>query len=359
MMKSTYRSQHGLTILEVLVVLLVLVMLTGLALPAITATTCDKFKNVSIRNLQSLHFAHTLYALDWNDRQVTWARDDLGAFDGDVQAYNRAHGCKDPFDPGCQPPVVAGVDCGGTLQAFDFPQGAWAVQPINFPGPPNQSQSVAGLGSFRVPNARPFHEYVNGRFFDPTFYAPKDAPVFEQVLPLFEQDCEFVAEGADLVLSSSYVLSPAAMFHPSVLSLDPGTGLFWRAPWEFAQGYESPSVSQARYPDRKSRMIEHNWLQNPAEPCNPSFAGCVPYFFNHSSFSVPMTLFYDGHVNGLSPSEAIRSEHRVFAQTGNRLWTRDTPFGANGYFVENAYDFAQTSFHILTIDGILGRDTLE
>ena len=41
------------------------------------------------------------------------------------------------------------------------------------------------------------------------------------------------------------------------------------------------------------------------------------------------------------------------------LRTRDTPFGQDGYCVNDGYDFARTSFHILTVDGILGRDTLE
>ena len=40
------------------------------------------------------------------------------------------------------------------------------------------------------------------------------------------------------------------------------------------------------------------------------------------------------------------------------LWTRDTPFGPNGYLIAEGYDFADTSFHILTIEGVRGRDTM-
>lgn len=356
-MKNTRRTRRGLTVLEILVTLLVLVVLTSVALPALTGATCDELKNVSIRNLMTLNFAHMLYAADWNDRQVTWARDDLGVFGGDPVQYNVAHGCADPFDPGCQPPVVLGLDCDGTLHAYDLPQGAWAVQPINFPGPPNQSSAFDGIGSFRFPNARPFHDYVNGRVQDPVFYAPKDATVIEAVADCLDSKCEF--DPACSPGWSSYALSPAAMFNPEVLSFNEPTHLYWRAPWDFAEGYESPSVSQAKYPAQKTRMIEHSWLQNPASPCNPDFSGCVPYYFNLAYHSVPMTLFYDGSVDGLSVSEAMRSEARVLVQADTPLWSRDTPFGSDGYFVSNGFDFSETSYHILTVDGIRGRDTLE
>ena len=106
-------------------------------------------------------------------------------------------------------------------------------------------------------------------------------------------------------------------------------------------------------------MIEHSWLQNPATPCNPSFTGCEPYYFNHAYHSVPMTLFYDGSIDSLSVSEAIRSEARLLIQTQQPLWSRDTPSGTVGYFTDTSFDFAQTSYHILTVDGIRGRDTLE
>jgi hypothetical protein len=152
------------------------------------------------------------------------------------------------------------------------------------------------------------------------------------------------------------------MFHPDVLSANPDTGgQYWRPPWVFDEGYQSPTVSQAQYPSRKTRMLEHSWIQDPAEWCNEAFVGCEPYYFNHSYFSIPMTLFFDGHVGGLSASEAMRSDARMRAQTGGTasLWSRDTPFGEAGYLMFDGYDIAHTSYHILTVDGIRGRDTLE
>jgi len=58
-------------------------------------------------------------------------------------------------------------------------------------------------------------------------------------------------------------------------------------------------------------MLEHHWLQQRRSECNPGFVGgtydgCEPYYFNHSWESVPVTVFYDGHVGGLGVREAAR-----------------------------------------------------
>jgi type II secretory pathway pseudopilin PulG len=162
-MKPMTHPTRGHTLVELLAVLLVLVVLMGFTFPILNAMTCDDMKAVSIRNLQTLHHAQVMYAADWDGRQVTFARDDLGAYNGDPVAYNVAHDCQSPFDKGCQPPVVAGLDCGGTLWAYDLPGGSPAIQPIGFPGGPG----LEAWGSFRMPNTRPLHDYVNGRYHDP------------------------------------------------------------------------------------------------------------------------------------------------------------------------------------------------
>ena len=41
------------------------------------------------------------------------------------------------------------------------------------------------------------------------------------------------------------------------------------------------------------------------------------------------------------------------------LWSKDTPWDDDGYLIQYGYDEAETSFHILTTDGIRGRDILE
>jgi hypothetical protein len=76
--------------------------------------------------------------------------------------------------------------------------------------------------------------------------------------------------------------------------------------------------------------------------------------------SLPVTLFYDGSVRLMGILEAMSSDRRTARQNSDQagLWTRDTSFGTAGYFIEDAYDFAATSYHILTIDGVRGRDTI-
>ncbi len=61
--------------------------------------------------------------------------------------------------------------------------------------------------------------------------------------------------------------------------------------------------------------------------------------------------------------EAMSSDRRNIRQpggedTGVGLWTRDTSFLAEGLFIEETYDFVDTSYHILTTEGARGRDTV-
>ncbi|MHC4127206.1 MAG: hypothetical protein ACYSUR_07045 [Planctomycetota bacterium] len=73
---------------------------------------------------------------------------------------------------------------------------------------------------------------------------------------------------------------------------------------------------------------------------------------------MPATLFYDGSVRIMSVLEAMSSDRRHEQQAGYGLWTRDTTFLEDGYLIADGYDFAATSFHILTTEGVRGRDTL-
>jgi hypothetical protein len=166
---------------------------------------------------------------------------------------------------------------------------------------------------------------------------------------------------------SSYCFSPAAMFNPQVLeNLGEDQQGGYKSPGSLPAGFRAPGVSQARYPDLKTRMIEHSWLQNRRGPeCNPNFQpgdwdGCEPYYFVHSVDSSPVTLFFDGHIGTIGVNQALRADERMRVQTGSPdwgLWSKDTPMGANGYFHDASFDTGQrASFHILTTDGILGRD---
>jgi hypothetical protein len=73
-----------------------------------------------------------------------------------------------------------------------------------------------------------------------------------------------------------------------------------------------------------------------------------------------VTLFYDGSVRLLPNSEVQSADFQILGQTGgvDGIWHRGTTFGADGYLIADGYDIVQLSHHVLTTDGILGRDTL-
>ena len=128
-------------------------------------------------------------------------------------------------------------------------------------------------------------------------------------------------------------------------------------------GYRSPAVGMATYPDLKTRMLEHSWLQNAESAVNSNFAGGnEPWYFNHGYNSAPATLFFDGHVSIMGVGDAMESDARAkatapagFSEKG--LWHRGTPMGT--YFGGQSYDFlVNTSYHVFTTDGIQGRDTI-
>ncbi len=97
---SANRRVAGLTILELLATLLVVAAALAVAVPTIAGAKGDAGVQQSIDNLRTLGMAHVLYAADWDMRQVTWVKDDLGEFGGNVVAYNSAAGgCNIQFPP--------------------------------------------------------------------------------------------------------------------------------------------------------------------------------------------------------------------------------------------------------------------
>ncbi len=352
----------GLTLIDLAATLLVLAAVLAVAVPTIAGARGDAGVQQSIANLKALGAAHVLYAMDWDLRQVTWVKDDLGAFEGDPSVYNSVNGpCVGwPSPPQCQPPAVAGFDCEGIGPYAYWPNlsNAILLQPMNFPGSPEGCDGCAAWGTFRIPNLKSLHDYVNGRYHDPVYYAPNDHAIFDPLVPCMEQDCEFVSDAECNPGWSSYAMSPAAMFHHDVLRSNAAGG--WQAPWTIAHGYQGPGLFQASYPHVKTLMIEHSWVQGPPALCNPVLPGCEPYYFNQGIDSMPVALFYDLSVRLLRNADVLAADQKILQQTGgvDGLWHRGTSFGANGYLIDQGFDQSPLSHHILTTDGILGRDTL-
>jgi type II secretory pathway pseudopilin PulG len=375
----TRPSRNAFTIVEMLVVIGIITILMGLLLPAVNNARNQAKLTQSQSNLRQLATAHANYAAAWNGRQYTAVNDAMASY-GDSPS-GAATVYRTENDEEWHQPLMLGW---GSRQADDQfvafhiaigrPESADLLAPMVFDS--DSRPDRIGFGWYRIPNAAPLAEYLSGRFYDPVFYAPKDTIVWSILQRALDSPEEYVdTERLGSFCWSSYSMSPAALFNPNVLA-NPENGGF-KDPWSLAAGLRCPSYSQARYPELKTHMLEHHWLQNKRGPeCNPNtgsvaglegrYDGCDPYFFNHGQESSPVTLFYDGHVGSLGVRTAIRADSRVRAQTQNEnwgLWSNDTPFGPYGFFGEAAFfePSAQdppTSFHILTTEGILGRDKL-
>ncbi|MHC5003709.1 MAG: type II secretion system protein [Planctomycetota bacterium] len=355
-------ASRAFTIVELLVVVSIIALLIGILLPAIGKARDQAKLTQSQSNLRNLGVAHNTYAGEWNGRHFTICDDNLSRYgSGPSQAMTNYQSQNGNAHPG----LLLGWGFGGGLWGYYFgdPSDNNAIlQPISFGGPVDGDDvgDNYGFGWFRMPNAKAFSQYLNGRFYDKVFYAPKDTMAWEAVQGYLESPGEFsYIDG--VVVMSSYCLSPAALFSPDVFR--PATEGGFQNPWELNSGFRCPSMGMARYPDLKTHMLEHHWLQQRRIECNQAlvghnFDGCEPYYFNHSWESVPVTLFYDGHVEGVGVREAEAADTRHQVQAGYGLWSRDTPFGGDGYFIDIGYDFASTSFHILTTEGIRGRDKL-
>ncbi|MFM1833584.1 MAG: hypothetical protein RLZZ461_1900 [Planctomycetota bacterium] len=373
------RRHQGFTIVELLVVVSIIALLIAILLPAIGKARNAARQTQSAGNLRNLAVANGTYAADWQDRQFTGCPDDLGLVGGDPLRYNAEVGCMGQLLAGYdQNGSLFGAWCGGGMCPSDIAGDSltWSLtfhllyQPLsyNVPNPP------LIFGGFRTPNNKSFNSYVGNRFYDPIFWAPKDVIPLRLAEPFFEHPEEFrVPENADEVgriVWSSYVWSPSAMFHPEVHS-----HCGWRNPKTFPAAYRSPAVGQCRFPDIKTRMLEHHWLQHNESDRNPMFDGEDPsWMFNQGYNSAPVTMFFDGHVATKGVREAMDADARArnlnqqsSICTGCQpqgdcqygLWNRDTQYGANGYYGDTSYDtLVNTSYHILTTDGIAGRDFL-
>jgi len=366
--------RRAFTIIELLVVVSIIALLIAILLPAISKARDQARLTGSLANLRNLSVAHGSYQSEWNDRQFTLINDSIANFGNTPDAAFPAYATQTGGEQ--HPGVMLGWgyerNMNGVPLDYKFfewpmsgghPETRGMIQPIVFS---SAAWSGKYFGSWRLINCAQFHHYVGGRWYDPTFFAPKDTNVisFVQKKGCWDDPGEFCATSASMLVLAkplwcTYVLSPAAMFVPEVFRPQDEGG--FQNPWSVPGAFRCPSAGACRYPSLKTHMLEHHWLQNRRVDCNPTFApgtydGCEPYYFNHAWESAPATLFYDGHVETADVRSAQRADGRQTAQTGNGLWHRGTPFGADGYHIGAGYDQANTSYHVLTIDGIFGRD---
>ncbi len=358
-------ASRAFTIVELLVVVSIIALLIALLLPAIQKGRDKALITQSVSNLKNLASACDTYSADWADRQFTVTPDDAGLVNG-CSAYLTQIACPPQQILGWEGGSIWGYFIGNTGKCaqYGWPEACynWIVfTPFQF-GTAGNPGGGTGFGSFRIPGVKAFHTYVGGRFYDPTFYAPKDVVALNNIEKYFQGAAEFAYDGTNYE-DSSYCFSPAAMLDPAVLGSGLSTSPSLSAPdylnpasGTMPAAYRSPSVARCKYPALKTRMIEHNWLQNtPDVLINPGFGGGkTAWFFNHGYNSAPACTFFDGHTELVQCQRAQQAEQRA-----GKLWSRLTPMGSEGYYGAQSYDFlVNTSFHILTRFGIEGRDVL-
>ncbi len=355
------QKNRGFTIIELLVVVSIIALLVGILLPAIGKARDQAQLTKSQANIKNLGTAGATYGAEWNDRQITYVNDQFSTYGANAPAAFAGYQTKVGYG---HPYMILGY-AQGVIWVFALSD--TTICPANF------ATTATKFGTFRIPNGRQFSSYLNGRFYDPVFYAPKDTAVMASVERWFDFPDEYVPSSSTNGQKwSSYCFSPAAMVSPDVLSLNQTTNQFYTNPWSLPAGWRSPAFSQATYPDLKTNIIEHHWLQNRKKTCNPYFAsgpydGCQPPFFNGGWESAPVALFYDGHIGQGGQRDSVEANHRVAIQNGRPndggLFSIHTAWGggyadvsSGGYYMDACLDWTSTSYHVLTIDGIKGRD---
>lgn len=349
--RSAPDRRRGITRADVVAAGLSATVLLAVALPVLGRVDTDSGESRSLANLRILAAAHEAYSQTFAGKQFGVMPEDAGTVGGNCSTYLSTIACPPQLLLG-QAPSGAwwGYFLGSGLCAqYSYPGSCsnWVVyKPMEFTG------VNAGFGSFRLGNAVAFNAFVDGRFYSDTFYSPNDRLAYHRSARFRDEGVQFDSEGGQIAYSS-YCLSPAAMYNPEVLANANGG---YRNPNSFAEGYNSPTVSQCLHPDLKTRMIEHNWNVG-----SPSFteASGNEWIFNYSSLASPSGFFFDGHIGRIRNAQAIADDEALFQASGARLWSRTTPFGTAGYGAwQSSPEAVRTSHTILTLDGILGRDLL-
>lgn len=354
-------GKFGFTILETAIAAAVLVTLLAAVLPMLGSGTYRSGMMVSANNLRRIADGCGAYEATWNGRQWSKTNDAMGHYNG----------CSDYRNSACPPALVLGTDASEGLWGYWVPGigpgcqtypgncGNWvALMPMVIGGTTGAVNGFAtGFGSWTLINARGLREYISTRFYDPVFYSPNDELVYQKLqATAFGSAAEYSnpLEG----FTSTYGQSPAAIWGVGTFRA-PRDGGF-RAPDDHPQAYITPTASIAAYPDTKTRLMEQRWCQQPpalAQPGSPSFPN--PYRFNAGPGSQPGAIFYDGHWSFVPMSTFAADDEMAAQQTGDGLWSRDTPYGAGGVWANEAIDGFRNSAHLLTTEGILGRDLLK
>ncbi len=363
----SHGARRGFTLTEAAAVTAAVTVLAASTVPVFRRVGCSAMRQQSAAQLATLAAAHAEYAADFNGRQFTACPDNLG-----VYATNAATSAATLFAAyqqanGCAPPMTVGTSASGQTTIIGHGTGSCPGTADGgvFQIPLNPLNTSVAQGSFRWTNVRQFNAYVDGRFYDQTFYAPDDPAMTRKVQKWIDQGRDFEQDAQSGIINSTYDYSPAAMYHPRVF----GDGTSATFPLYLSpnsvpngEGYKSPNNSQCQFPSLKTRLLERHCME-PYLGANPAVAGGqTPYQWNHSFRARSYAAFFDGSVRLFTTGEAMNAQDRARVpgtQQQMRLWLQNTPFGGSGFGGTQADDFfVKTSVHYLTANGIRGRDTL-
>lgn len=355
--QCTLTRERGLTLAESLVAVTIACLLVATLVPLMAAVGGGSGESRSLANLRLLVGANEAYGQTFAQRQFTAVPEDAGLVNGNCAAYIAT--------VACPPPQVLGWGSNGGLWGYFLPATGFCAGKENFFGncanwstyvPLVFTTSEAGFGSFRLPNAMAFNQFVDGRFYSDVWYSPNDRAAWHTSAMPRDEGAQFEPTDGGVAFSS-YCFSPAAMYHPDVFGAAYDG---YRAPTTFAEAFAPPTVTQCSHPDLKTRMIEHNWNLNAPSYADFSVTNSLKQPpFNASAAASPLSMFFDGSVRRLRNVDAIADDESLFQTSGGRLWSRTTPFGQAGYLGSQAIDNGpRTSHTTLTIDGLLGRDAL-
>lgn len=375
------RRRRGLSLMETAIASATTTSLIATLAVTMGGGLGDRTGFRSAANLLVLGQAHHAYAMDWMGRQWTLVPDEFDEYDGDVVEYNNEVRCLESIILGEDAEgLVWGWWIGGdTCDNDGIPGGHahWSSIGANlFPAYP-LNNVAREFGSRKLYNTRGFRDYISGNTYDPTFFQPGtvDARLAEGV---FDEEIEVPGpyhprlnanQGQQALLQPGYDIAASAMWGIDVHRAESAGG--WQDPRDITGGYASPSVDQCLHPDLKTRMVERWWIKGAPSRFNPffdtgaddgqvngGFRPGVHWFSNLGHEARSQTLFFDGSIAGVRTGDAYEDDLRYQKTSGgDGLWSRDTPMGPGGHYGDMGID-AATSFHLLTTDGIRGRDFL-
>jgi prepilin-type N-terminal cleavage/methylation domain-containing protein len=396
----------GFTIVELLVVISIIALLIGILVPAVQKARDSAKVTQSKSNIHNVTIALQNYSLDHGDRNFSTAPDNLSSGDRTGMDIEDAIDALNP--DGYAATEVMGISLGqyeAGNAAYVYYIGMFGnggnetggIAPYCFGGGlTTSSTGKVGYGVWRYPNSGQVADYMKGRPLHPVYFAPKDVIPNRALEACTEATGTYCPStqmannhgtlnpGDALWVSnllqapSSYCISPALMYSPSVYQWNPIAGKAPRDPMSIPRGFKPPSTDQARYPAHKTWLMEHSWLQNlDNNDCgvnwDPAFGswflsgdgtwdGCEPEHFNGSRHSEPVASLADGSTVLFNVADAAAdsitvSNNDPFNTQG--LWIADMPFdNQEGYWANYSTDWVHWSGHTHTLDGIRGRDKL-